>query len=99
MHGKPYGFAPGCRPFDPVAHMGGNFEVIAGFKDNNIVFILNPKTRPAFDHQNKFIIILIIPEAVRGGMPPGHDAFNQDMVRLAYCIKAFLRQFSRYIRE
>ncbi len=92
MHGQPDRVASGFGPLDPVLEAGLDVQIIARFQDENPILPLYPQTGASRDQQDKFVLLLIVPEPFRRGLPPGDDPFDPDLSSRAQSLHKFFRK-------
>jgi len=93
MNGKPYRRRIGARPFDAVARVSLDEDMIAGPEFSILRLTFKTQASGAREHRHPFIPGLVIPETRRTGLPGRDDAldlqirpnkdFRDDLFRLA----------------
>ncbi len=61
MKGKPDGFSPSLRPFNPVACMGRDEEIIARLQNANVPLAIKVQTSASGEKYDPLIPILVVP--------------------------------------
>src|SRR5262245_14417315 len=73
MNGKPDGGLMGIGPFDTMACMGRDVDVIAAAKFAHTVLAFEAQTGRPRNEQHPFVLVLVVPESRRTGLPARND--------------------------
>jgi len=61
MKRKPDGFSPCLCPFNPVARMGRDEEIIAGLKNANVPLPVKEQAGASREKYNPLVPVLVVP--------------------------------------
>jgi hypothetical protein len=86
-----------------MAASGGDQGVIPGTQAAGLFFAIKEQTSAACQDQYPFVLLLVVPFALRGSLPIGDDALDADRIRSGDGLKGLggqgMREVGQYVAD